>query len=85
MPKSDELIETLAAYAHAAWSRRMRYLFEASATSSDGYVTIPKTLADRWKRQMETEYADLPETEKKSDIIEATRIVRIFCEAGLLE
>ena len=63
----------------------MRYLFNVSATSSDGYVTIPKKHVERWKRQMETDFFDLPESEKKSDIIEATRIVKIFCDAGLLE
>ena len=36
MRKSDELVDTLAAYAHDVWSRWMRYLFEVSATKWDG-------------------------------------------------
>lgn len=70
--------EELAAYAHEAWSGWMRYLFSLSTHNADGTVTIPKELVERWTRQMETTYKDLPENEKHSDRVEAIRIMEIF-------
>lgn len=80
---SDELREALAAYAHdEAWSGWMEYLFSKSAQNPDGSVTIPGGLVARWKRQMTTAYADLPENEKDSDRKEADRMIAIVQEAA---
>ncbi len=65
------LIEKLANIEHNRWSGWMKYLFEKSTTNKDGTVTIPAGLSERWKRQMNTTYADLPDEEKPSDIKEA--------------
>ncbi len=70
--------EPLAAYAHDAWSRWMRYLFEKSLKVRGGSRKIPAALVKRWMRQMNTPYAQLPEDEKKSDREESVRIMRIF-------
>lgn len=70
--------ESLAAYAHDAWSRWMRYLFSKCVETTGGDAIIPAESVARWKRQMETTYADLPGKEKLSDLAEADRIGRIF-------
>jgi hypothetical protein len=76
-----DLTEKLADLAHRQWSGWMEYLFEKSTLNDDGTVTIPKWAADRWKRQVETAYADLPEEEKESDREEARRVIEaIFKE-----
>lgn len=70
--------EKLAEYAHEAWSGWMKYLFENSTRNSDGTVTIPAWAVERWERQAQTPYVELPEGEKKSDLVEADRILRII-------
>lgn len=75
------LTEELADLAHRQWARWMEYLFEKSTLNEDGTVTIPKWAVDRWKRQVNTEYKDLPEEEKESDRNEARRVIEaIFKE-----
>lgn len=69
--------EQLAAYAHETWADWMRHLFESSLEECDG-IKIPHSLAERWQRQMNTSYADLPEHEKVSDREEALKIQSIF-------
>ena len=74
------LREALADYAHAAWSGWMKYLFSKTETSERFFsgeivVVIPRWAVDRWQRQMNTPYADLPEEEKKSDREEADKIM----------
>lgn len=73
--------ERLAEYAHAAWAGWMRYLFEKSIQVKGGAVTIPIWAANRWKRQMDTEYDDLPEKEKESDRHEADKMLAIMMKA----
>ncbi|MBM3120405.1 MAG: hypothetical protein FJ006_12840 [Chloroflexi bacterium] len=70
--------ECLSEYAHEAWSGWMKYMFEKSAMNKDGTVTLPKWAVDRWTRQMNLSYADLPEEEKESDRTEADRMLSIF-------
>lgn len=74
--------EMLAAYAHEAWSGWMNYLFDKSIHNSDGTVTIPKWAVDRWKRQAYTPYKELPEEEKKSDLAEADKMLKIVDDSG---
>jgi hypothetical protein len=82
----DELREALAAYAHEAWSGWMRYMF-GKCERAHGYdheaVAIPKWAVERWTRQMNTSYADLPEEEKESDRKEADKILDIIFKTGL--
>lgn len=70
--------EKLSKLAHDQWSGWMKYLFEKSILNEDGTVTIPKWAVDRWKRQMSTDYDDLPEEEKESDRHEADRVLLII-------
>lgn len=70
--------EALAAYAHDAWSGWMRYMFEKSTLNEDGTATIPAWAVERWTRQMDTVYTELPEGEKNSDRSEADRMMQIM-------
>lgn len=81
----DEMRERLAEYAHAAWSNWMAYLFSKGETrqiSIDGgiqtYWLMPSWAVERWQRQMNTSYADLPEAEKDSDRKEADQMIAIM-------
>lgn len=74
------LREPLAELAHKRWSGWMRYLFDKSLRNADGTVTIPEWAAQRWHRQMETPYSELPEAEKGSDRAEAERIIAVINE-----
>lgn len=71
-------VEDLAAYAHEAWAGWMRYMFRFCTDNEDGTVTMDAEKVARWKRQMSTEYADLPESEKASDRNEARKILDIL-------
>lgn len=66
--------ERLAEYAHDAWSGWMRYLFSKGTFNDDGTWTMPEWAVERWTRQMDTDYHDLPEGEKETDKKEANRI-----------
>lgn len=70
-----ELRESLASYAHDAWSGWMSYLFGRSTRNTDGTVTIPKWAVERWDRQVSTPYKDLSESEKESDRAEADKMI----------
>ena len=70
--------EKLAEYAHEAWSGWMRYLFSMSTVNSDGSVTIPASLVERWTRQMNTPYQMLSSSEQRSDIVEAEKMLEIM-------
>ncbi len=73
----SETREKLADYAHAAWAGWMQYLFSHSTHAYGGTVIIPAASANRWKRQMNTVYQELPESEKESDRKEADKILAI--------
>lgn len=81
MQNDTKLREALAAYAHEAWSGWMRYFFSRGEFHADGSFTIPAMCVERWQRQMNTAYADLPEGEKESDRAEADRMLALFAES----
>lgn len=78
--------EQLAEYAHEAWSGWMKYQFEKMTFrpvqhidgSSEGMWVMPAWAVERWQRQMNTPYAELPESEKESDRKEADRMLAII-------
>lgn len=74
----EELREALADYAHEAWSGWMEYLFSKSTPNPGGTWTMPAWAANRWLRQMETPYAELPEGEKESDRAEADKMLALM-------
>ena len=63
----DEFVEKGADLEHDRWARWQKYMFSKSILNADKSVTIPAEFADRWFRQIDTKYADLPEEEKESD------------------
>lgn len=78
--KRGAAIEALAEYSHAAWSDWMEYLF----LKCDGSHTIPAPLVLRWKRQLYTPYADLPDDEKQSYLRDAERTFFILSAMGII-
>lgn len=69
------LREAIAAYAHAAWSGWMDYIFSKCLLQPDGSLIIPSEYVQRWSRQKNTLYKDLPEQEKESDRAEADKVL----------
>lgn len=74
----DIAIEVLAAQQHEIWAHWMRYQFSVCTPNEDGSLTIPADKVYRWTRQMNTDYADLSEQEKASDIEQAQKILAIL-------
>jgi len=70
-----ELRERLAEYSHGAWSGWMKYMFSMGVHNKDGSWTMPSGCVERWTRQMNTPYDDLPNGEEKSDLAEADKIM----------
>lgn len=88
MEVTDITTEKIAELAHDVWAEWMKYMFskcheetsDSELHSKDlfnrtGNLIIPKELVDRWKRQMNTPYQELPENEKKSDQLLAERYI----------
>lgn len=72
-----ELRERLADLAHQQWCGWMKYMFGQCGRNPDESFTIPPWVVERWQRQMDTSYADLPEDEKASDRNEADRVLGV--------
>ena len=73
MNKDDR--EKIAAAVHDSWAHWMAHLFRKCEPSPDGRMTIPQELVKRWKRQIDTPYAELSLTEQQSDLKQADRIL----------
>lgn len=76
--EKKQLVELLAEYAHTQWSGWMKYLFEKCETNINNDVVIPQWAVQRWKRQIETNYKDLSESEKESDRKEAIGMLEVI-------
>ncbi len=76
-------VEALASLCHKQWSGWMEYLFKHSSLDADENVVIPVELANRWARQVSTDYKDLPDNEKESDRVEARRVLEVIAKSGL--
>lgn len=76
--KLDLIRVPLADLCHEQWSGWMKYLFDKSIKNKDGTVTIPKWAVDRWERQVNTNYYDLPKEEQESDLKEADRFLNVL-------
>ena len=74
MDKREELAE----YAHETWSGWMKYLFDKCSFYKDGSVKIPGWAVEKWSKQMNTIYKDLPKETKASDRDEADKILKIL-------
>ena len=77
--------EELADLCHKQWGGWMEYLFSKCFAENGqfdretGSLVIPEWAVKRWKRQMETTYANLTEEEKESDRKEADRFIALIC------
>ncbi|OLF39738.1 hypothetical protein [Psychrobacter sp. Rd 27.2] len=65
--KTQELIEKLAAIEHERWAHWQSYLHSKCKKNSDGSLTIPKELVDKWDKQIATSYYELTKKEQDSD------------------
>lgn len=77
-PLRAEPREQLAALAHEQWSGWMRYMFGKGKWNKNGTWTMPTWAVERWGRQMDTPYADLPDDERASDRTEADKALALF-------
>jgi len=71
-------IEAVAETQHEIWSHWMRYLLSVCRLNEDGSWTIPADKAERWRRQMATEYQGLSESEKDSDREQAAKVLNVI-------
>lgn len=68
--------ERLAATQHSIWAYWMRYMFSVGQFLADGSWLMPAEKAERWQRQMNTDFSDLSEQEKDSDRRQADKILK---------
>lgn len=71
----EEIRESLASTQHDIWSHWMRWQFSCCTQNEDGSMTIPAAKVERWKRQMETPYSELTDSEQESDRHQADKII----------
>lgn len=76
--EKKEFKEDLEDLCHRQWSGWTAYFFSKGSLNQDGTITIPKWAVDRWKRQIETPYCDLSQSEKDSDLKEADKFLFLF-------
>ena len=73
--------EKLADLCHSQWSGWMGYLFsKCDSTMPDGSLIIPAKYVERLKRQMETPYSELSDSEQILDRVEAGKFLAIIDE-----
>lgn len=63
----NKQLEALAALQHDIWASWMKWQFSCGMDNADGSWTMPAFKVERWKRQMNTPYAELSEREKDGD------------------
>lgn len=62
------MIEKLSNAQHDIWAHWMKWMFSICIQSqNDESLIIPEEKVIRWKKQMNTNYDDLSESEKESD------------------
>lgn len=74
----EPLREPLAYLSHAIWSHWMRWMFSVGTFNEDGSWTMPADKAQRWQRQMNTPYTELPEHEREGDREQADKILAVI-------
>jgi hypothetical protein len=63
----NEILEKFADAQHEIWSHWMKYLFTKGWDQPDGTFKISRREVERWRRQMETPYSELSDSEQISD------------------
>jgi hypothetical protein len=81
-PKSGrrELVEKLAAIEHERWAHWQKYLHGKGQSQADGSLLIPADLVQRWRRQYETPFCKLSDSEKESDREQVERYLHLIIE-----
>ena len=75
--KQDDFLEKASALEHERWAGWQAYLFSKSEWTKNGYL-IPKTLCERWQRQIDTPYEKLSEREKEEDRKEVRKYIPLL-------
>ena len=81
MDSDSEIREQAAHVAHEQWRRWMGYLFSKGVRNPDGTWTMPGWAVDRWTRQANMAYVDLPEDEKDTDRREGEALLQALALA----
>jgi hypothetical protein len=66
-PVNKETLNVFADVQHEIWASWMKFLFTQGWDQADGTFKIKSEKVRRWKRQMETSFADLTEEERETD------------------
>lgn len=77
----NKLREALSDISHDIWTHWMFYMFSTGTFKEDGTWVMPAEKVQRWKRQMDTSYPNLPENEKEGDREQADKILDILGKA----
>lgn len=77
----DCLVDRLAAIEHERWAHWQRYMHGKAHRASDGSITIPADLVQRWERQIELPYDQLSDVERESDREQVRRYLPIIADA----
>lgn len=80
----NELRELIAAECHSQWAGWTRYQFTKLERGQGSALVVPGALVERWTRQMETPYDQLPESERESDRVEADKIIALLNQKGYI-
>lgn len=79
----------IAEYVHEIFYRWMEYLFENAISNSNGTVTLSKELVLKWKLYMwkhrTVPYPAIPIADRETDLLKATHILSIICDAWEVE
>lgn len=67
------------------WSHWMRYQTTCCVRNPDGSLTIPPDKVERWNRQANTLYSELPEEERESDRHQADKILECLVQYAIAE
>jgi hypothetical protein len=78
--EQHELVEKLAAIEHERWAHWQRYIHKKGENQADGSLLIPADLVKRWRRQYETPFCELSESEKESDREQVNRYLNSIIE-----
>lgn len=72
--------DKIASLCHDQWSHWIVSLLGKGTPNADGTLTVPKDVIDRWRRQMNTPYDLLSDTEKDLDKVEADKFLKVIAE-----
>lgn len=76
----EKFVEKGANIEHIRWAKWQEYVFSICKLNKDGTAIIPKWAIDQWTRQINTNYADLSDSEKESDKKEVRSYIPIIEE-----